>query len=737
MKKLLYFTLALSVMLCLFALTAFAAEPSTSDAFGEVTEIDSEAIAKRNDLGYSAGDTARVVLKVPGTDTYLTYPMYYIFGIRYHSGEGDQPTLDFTDINNATGYSFDGSSIIRLEIPGVFSGVSTNYSKTNTMTSLKYVKMSGNMRIIHSSAFSGLPVEEVVFEDNTSEDAALTISSRAFASCNSLTSIVLPYQTTAIGERCFDRCLALTSATIGARLSAIGTAAFIDCSSLVTLVIPENNSLTRICHRAFDGCVALTGTYVFNNVTHVESRAFYNAATNEGTYLSISLPAIVDLGCSGGGDSHVFSYSGLCEISIGENLSEMAFNTFTKAKKLWRVEFEGVAEGFSFRGYTFEECSALKAVSLPEGLTKLPSRMFKYCTSLTAVYIPSTVVSIDSGDNDHATFKGCTSLYFVSEPFTYKTVEEIPAEPSVYYFPSGLVTISSEAFDNSRINDVVVLPAGVTSLTQGYTFEGCTSASGKPTVVFMGDMEAVTVKNWGVSRIFFANPADIDAASAGYTGSATAVFCYAEGNTEHLVEKNLATEATCTLPKMVADYCFCGSIVGDPYTEGEALGHVESIDLGLVYENYMAQGYHARGCEVCGETVTDEKIDALFVSKGVSVKTFGADIGIVQGYELNREAIEAYKVYVPSFDFGVLAYANKSGTAVAPKPGDDKVIDISFDNMANDYLEIKLVGISDTQKDIPVILCVYAKDGEGFYYLDNGETLKELVGTSYNSVEGK
>ena len=737
MKKLLFFTLALSVLLCLFAVTVCAAEPSSSNEFGEVTQIDSEVLAKRNDLGYSAGDTARVVLNVPGTDTYLTYPMYYVFGIRYHSGEGDQPTLDFTDINNATGYSFDATSIIRLEIPSVFSGVSSNYSRTNTMTNLKYVKMSGNMRIIHSGAFSGLPIEEVVLEDNMSEEAALTISSRAFANCSSLTSIALPYQTTSIGERCFDTCTALTSATFGARLPAVGTAAFVNCSSLATLVIPEENSLTRINHRAFDGCIALTGTYVFNNVTHVESKAFYNTAKNEDTYLSVSFPAIVDFGCSGGGDSHVFTDSGVCEVSLGENLSAMAYNTFSRAKRLWRVEFAGVAEGFNFLGYTFEECSALKAVSLPEGITSLPRRMFKYCTSLTAVYIPSTVVSIDSGDNDHATFKGCTNLYFVSEPFTYSTVDEIPAEPSVYYFPSGLITVSSEAFDGSRVNEVVVFPVGVTSLTQGFTFEGCTSASGKPTVVFMGDMETVTVKNWGVSKIFFANPADVSAESAGFTGSVAAVFCYGEGNEEHLAEKHMATEATCTLPKMVADFCFCGQFIpGTETTEGDPLGHVNSIDHGYVYENYLENGYASVECEVCGNVDNSQKLAPLFVSKGISAKTFGDDVALVQGYEINTEAISAYKAYAPDFDFGILVYANASGGEVAPELDDEKVVNVVFDKMANNYIDVKVIGVPESFKDTAIVICIYVSDEYGLRYIENGAVSSTVKGNSYNDIVG-
>ncbi len=54
--------------------------------------------------------------------------------------------------------------------------------------------------------------------------------------------------------------------------------------------------------------------------------------------------------------------------------------------------------------------------------------------------------------------------------------------------------------------------------------------SNKPAFVFLGDMESVTVKSWSVKAIYFANPADKDAASAGCFGSVSAAYCYAVGH---------------------------------------------------------------------------------------------------------------------------------------------------------------------------------------------------------------
>ena len=657
---------------------------------------------------------------------------------------------DFATINLETGYDFDLTSIIRLEIPNEFTDISTNYSQTNQMTNLKYIKFGSNFKKFHSSAFASLTsLEEIVFDDNYSDGSSLIIGSRAFASCTSLTSVRFPSHLTEIGERSFDTCTGLKEITLSGKLASTGTASFIGCSALETINIPADNVLTRISHRSFEGCVALTGTYVFNNVTHVESRAFRDCSTNEGTYLSVSFPSIVDFGYSGGGDSHVFSYSGVCEVSLGKNLAAMAYNTFTSAKKLWRVEFEGCAEGFEFYGYTFDDCSALKAVSLPDGITTLPRRMFRYCTSLTAVYIPSTVTKIDSGDNDYATFKGCTSLYLVSEPFTYKTESEIPTEPAVYKFPSGIVTINGEAFDNSRINDVVVLPEGVTSLTQGFTFEGCTSASGTPTIVFLGDMTIVNIRVWGVSGIYFCNPADVDFESAGATNDKRIVFCYAEGNESHVKELSKSVDATCELPKMTADFCFCGQFIpGSEITEGYALGHNYTGEVSYKLGSIMEEGIK---CTVCVNNCGKDDvvvIPPVYVSLGYSKNVFSkSPYSLVSGYDVNQDALKIHEAEKGitiklGFAFNSAEFFTDGEVTV-----DSFALKAELNNQANggefERHEFIISYATDEHlaKDIIIGAYVVETDGEGkktnYFINRNDDTTVGVNGfaaVSYNSI---
>ena len=640
MKKKILFLVALAVLSCLFAVSAFAAEPSSSDAFGEVTIItDSAKISARNDYGYAEGENARVVLQIPGTQTYVTYPMYYCFGVRNDGQYGMQPTPDFANLNEATGYGFDITSVIRLEIPNYFTAVSTNYTQTNQMANLKYIKLNENFIYIHSSAFSRLAnLETVEFEENSTGEVSFSISSKAFEFC-SLKSIVLPSQVTYVGERCFEGS-ALESITFGARVEATGTAAFLDCKSLKTVIIPENNSLVTVSHRSFENCKSLTGEINFSNATFIDSKAFYMCATNEGTNLVLRFPSIVNVGTSG--DNHIFTDSGVAKIYYGPNIAKMTLNNYNNCKRLTVIEMAGVAEGFGFSSYTFRDCTALKSFCIPEGVTALPDRMFENCSSLSAVYLPSTLTAIYSGGNNFATFYRCTSLYFVNEPFTS---DNIPEEPEVYFFPEGLTLVQSETFDGSRLNDVVVFPAGVTSLTNGYTFEGCTSKSGTPTIVFLGDMTGVTIRTWGVSKVYFCNPADVDAASAGATNDGRLVFCFAEGNTSHVKALSKSTDATCEMPKMVADYCFCGQFIpGSEETEGTPLGHNYAGATSCIFTTVYESGEKHTVClNSCGKDLV-EVLAPVYTELGYSANTFNTSkYSITNGYKIDRESLALYE----------------------------------------------------------------------------------------------
>ena len=764
-KKALVLVLAL-MLCCLFAICVSAAEPSSSDEFGDVSIItDNDAINALNDFGYSDGDTARVVVKVPGTETYLTYPMYYFFGARDDGKNGYQPLFNVTAINGATGLVYDESCIIRLELPDVFTAVSKNYSRTNLMTNLKYVHFKSSLFGVHAGAFNNLKaLTTVVWDSNDSTEINGYIGGNGFENCTSLTSIDLPSQLTSMGERALAGCTSLTSVTIPSRITAIATANFMGCTNLKTVEFENIANITSINHRSFDGCVNLEGDFAFENVTTIGSIAFQNTSKNEGCYFNLSLPNVVSIG------QQAFLNSGVKSLSLSEEFKYESnnWNTFMNCTKLEYADLS-MCTVKQYPVCFLAGCTGLKIVELNDNIEIIEKQMFAGCTSLGFLYLPKSVTSFSTNTEwQKGAFYDCKSLYFVTEDYSIESFltngvfdatkyeQNKPAKERVYYFPSALTSLAQCFRGCNNINEVLVVGENVTVFNET-SITGLGTSNETMTVVFLGKMTSFKHTE-GIGRkvdIIMPNTTEatlttVATGNRAYNGTAlylcqTGRKCTLGYNSVawsdevyHFAEKTEATDATCTMPKMVASYCYCGTIMGEPQTEGEALGHSHTIYLGIAYENYMVQGSKQYKCERCGDVNNDEKVDALFTWKGYSYSQF-ADMNnafsIVQSYYINKEAIAEYEAEKEiTINFGFIATGNKSENGLKPTIGEDKVVSTDLTNLIHDYFDIKISGISDAYIDTKFIFCAYMIIDDTMYYLDAEETKTEVIGVSYNDV---
>ena len=82
---------------------------------------------------------------------------------------------------------------------------------------------------------------------------------------------------------------------------------------------------------------------------------------------------------------------------------------------------------------------ALRAIVVPEGVTRLPGEAFSLCGALTSVILPSSLIEIGS-----ACFKYCWSM---------KSID----------LPNDITTIGNHAFLGSGLTSIV-LPNSITSL---------------------------------------------------------------------------------------------------------------------------------------------------------------------------------------------------------------------------------------------------------------------------------
>ena len=400
--------------------------------------------------------------------------------------------------------------------------------------------------------------------------------------------------------------------------------------------------------------------------------------------------------------------------------------------------------------------SGLKAFSMPDCITILEKgNEFGNCKSLTALYLSKNLTAIIGTSGKTSSFDGCEKMYFVNEPFVATSESQTPAKPSVYYFPSNLATLGKSdigVFRSCRsINDVLVFGEKLTAITNRVTFQN----SPANTIVFLGDMTDVVASetyNWGTKNLIFANPLDKSASDlntlALKSGTTTAYFCYGE-NAKHIKELTTTKEATCTLPAMTADFCFCGKPVPNTETTvGDALGHSHTIYLGVVYESYMAKGYKEYECERCGDVNVDEKTPALFVCLGYSTQMFGNSSGIAIGYTANTDAIAEYTEETgTTLTYGVFAVSKEKlgenevfaedGTAASG------VICVEISSKEFSAFELTIVGFTDGYKTAKLALGAYVKVTKGdtteYSYMQDA-TKGALDGkyyfASYNDVIG-
>ena len=99
----------------------------------------------------------------------------------------------------------------------------------------------------------------------------------------------------------------------------------------------------------------------------------------------------------------------------------------------------------------FQYCSALKTIHVSDRVTSLNRSLFSYCSALESIVIPASVTKIDT-----YAFLQCTSLTSVEfeSNSKLKTIEESsfrnmgPAALTSIVIPASVTTISSYAFDN-------------------------------------------------------------------------------------------------------------------------------------------------------------------------------------------------------------------------------------------------------------------------------------------------
>lgn len=208
-------------------------------------------------------------------------------------------------------------------------------------------------------------------------------------------------------------------------------------------------------YRAPWGGSEVTSVVVKPGVTHIGSEAFYKCEKCK----TITIPNTV----TSVGSEFVYPYRGCVNIHYTGNVQEW-MGVASKIVKAMKGQC----------GYNlYVDGELVNEITIPGGVTTIPTDAFADCSSLTSIVLPNSVTSIGDG-----AFRGCENLRMI---FLGQSLQSIGDEAFRYCkklesitFPNTLQRIGSRAFGGCELISSVKIPASLYSIGIG-AFYGCKS----------------------------------------------------------------------------------------------------------------------------------------------------------------------------------------------------------------------------------------------------------------------
>ena len=365
-------------------------------------------------------------------------------------------------------------------------------------------------------AYHGTNTELILPSDITK------INQKAFRGCTELTSITIPDSVTSIGENAFSGCSGLTSITIPNSVTSIGSSAFSGCDKLQDIYITDiaawcnisglyylmeygasnkklyiNNELvtsitiqdgvTAIPFSAFRGCTGLTSITISDSVTSIGASAFSGCTGLTSITIPNSVTSIGDgafSGCNNLQNIYITDIAAWCNISGLSNLMKYGAsnkNLYLNNELATSITIpNGVT---AIPSSAFRGCSRLTSITIPNSVTSIGASAFRGCTGLTSITIPDSVKSIGS-----AAFSGCSSLESITIPFVGAKAGVTSSD--TYQYPFGYI------FGTSSYTGGVATPQ--------YYYVDSTFGTTNTTYYIPSSLKSVTVTGGNIfSRAFY------------------------------------------------------------------------------------------------------------------------------------------------------------------------------------------------------------------------------------------
>ena len=308
----------------------------------------------------------------------------------------------------------------------------------------------------------------------TIPDSVTYIGGRAFENCDSLVSIIIPDSITSIENYVFYSCNSLTSITLHNNVTYIGNSTFCDCSLLADITIPD--SVTYIGDDAFKDCISLTNIFIPEYVTYIGKHAFYNCTSllnmtvesNNTFYYSLNgnlydkKQKILICYAIGKTDNYFIipdtvntiedgafsNCNSLTNIYIPNGITSIGEFAFNNCTSLTNITIPNSIT--SIERYTFSGCRSLTSITIPNSVTYIGEHAFGYCTSLISINISDSVTSIDK-----FAFNNCTSLTNITIPDGITSIERYTfsdcSSLTNITIPDSVMSIDGYAFNNTNL----------------------------------------------------------------------------------------------------------------------------------------------------------------------------------------------------------------------------------------------------------------------------------------------
>ncbi len=354
---------------------------------------------------------------------------------------------------------------------------------------LDEIKFSEKLKVIGSCTFSGCgiggtidlsAVEELGADAFSSckittvilNDSMTRLETGTFQFCTELKEINIPSQLEYIGDYCF-RSTKIETAIFGDKLKVIGALSFENCKNLREIKLPD--CIEKIGNFAFQFTSISTLT-IPENLSVLGYSAFGDCKMLEVLYFNAKnctidnyLGFATELDLENLINSSPFYGCNIKEIHLGEGITSIG----------------GTTDAYG----SFENCTELESIIIPDTVSEIGNASFKNCTSLETAIISDSVTSV----SDDA-FEGCEKLTIVCFENSY--IHKYAQNKGIAVSTFLVSPIPNQTYTGEKITPEVSVTFSGNTLDRYIDF-GVTYANN----INVGEAE-VTVKGKGDYRNF-------------------------------------------------------------------------------------------------------------------------------------------------------------------------------------------------------------------------------------------